>query len=334
MRMGRQLWSAAALFAVIGTVAARSDDGPVVFEDRTKHISFAPPTGWLCDASSDEGALVFAGPKVYGVTSKLTIRNKVSGAKLEQVLHETLAEASGSTDAGAPITGEQIPLPSGSALSHASTCLRTGKGPALRLLVAVGRNGPFATTFVVETADKDFERARPELIKSLASVQWIALNAVYTDAVMGLTFFHLPKGFEVDPEKTAIGEKVAWSIKGPNGTEYGHITAERDDEEFANDAEFIAWAEKKARAFPAGVPVKSSKKSDFALSERAGLLYEIVLSYHDGKLLNTRWLMYVRGPRGPIAFMTSAEAKYFEELRPDLDRFLHSITVESDDASR
>lgn len=333
---GIHRWSAVTvlLVAVMGTVAARSDDGPLVFEDRTKHISFVPPAGWLCDAASDANALVFVGPKVYGVTSKLTIRNNLAGGRLEQIVQETLAQAVGNADASAATTGEAVELPAGSVISRAVSALHSGKGPALRLLVAAGRDGPFATTFIVEIADKDYERARPELIKSLASVQWIALDAVYTDALMGLTFFYLPKGFEVDPDKTSMGQSVRWILKGEDGIGYGDLTADLHSDELAGDAAFNAWAETQAKTFERRVKVKSKKTTPFALSECDGQLYEYVLDYYDGKLLNTWWLVYVHGPRGPIAFTTSAESKYFEKLRPGLDQFLRSITIESVDAKR
>jgi len=301
----------------------------ILFEDSTKYFSFQAPMKWTYDSASNKDALIFNGPKVSGIASKLTVRTLKDGRSINDGLSyflESQLNYSAETEAE-PVPFEGV---KSSFIDQAVTWTRKVKSRKMRMIVAIGQNGPYKITFTFNTPASGFDRYLPGIKASLSSVTPSALKPVFRDASMGIAFYHLPKGFEVDSDRTEKGKSIEWKYKN-NDTAIGSFRVSVISEPAMEDQEFVLFKKAKRKEFEDHHQIRDFKEVDFHLSNNKGVIFEFIVEYNNGALLNTHRRVYIQNSNYLIEFFCSGETKNFEaHLRAVYDRFMNSIDIEFD----
>ncbi len=75
--------------------ALADDEHPVIFEDRAKHLTFAPPPGWTFGEASDADRLIFEGPRSGGRPARVVLLAFEDVRATEEILFTSLVEELG-----------------------------------------------------------------------------------------------------------------------------------------------------------------------------------------------------------------------------------------------
>lgn len=297
----------------------------IPIEDRSKHIILTPPSDWKFDSASNSDRLGFLGPKASGITSSLSVRCMIDGRVLEAVeaslLSSELKVEASQIEETTPLEAIQL-----SGIDRAVSFLRNVKGKRSRLVLALTRHGPYVLSLTFVMPDSLFTRKQSVVTDCLASVQAIPLTPVFEDRQMGIRFFDLPEGFEVDAEATVVGEQVRWKLER-DGASLGGLSAKVVD--WDPDSDFPEWVAGQLEDLKADEKLRNPTSNSFYLSGEEGALIEYIIEFQGGSLLNTRWVIAVPMKDRLYMLDCSAESTNFEQnMRPLFDRFMRSIEIE------
>jgi hypothetical protein len=228
----------AASVAAFSLACPAQEQRGLLVEDRTKRLTFRVPEKWIYDPASNPEALIYTGPKVSGIQSRLTVRASLEGRPYEEAVARFL-------ESGLDLSPEDLstlePLEglNSNLLDYGIQCVRKVKSKKSRLIVALGRNGPYLVSFTFDVAAKGFDRHMPALMACLSSVAPSALAPVYTDLKMGIAFYYMPEGCEVDEKRTREGKSIVWDYKRGD-QDLGSINTEILGQTVTGEEEFDA----------------------------------------------------------------------------------------------
>jgi hypothetical protein len=293
-------------------------------EDRAKHIILTAPEGWQLDSQSSAERLGFVGPKASGVISSLTVQSWLDGRGLEAVeaslLTESLRITPDQIEESEPLAAEQL---DGIDLGH--SYLRVERGRRSRIVIALTRNGPNVISLTFVLPESIYDRKQSLILECLASVQTTPLTPAFVDEEMGIRFFDLPDGFEVDAERTEAGQVITWRLE-QEGRSLGSLSAQMTRLRGANLSDGVQKRLEKIRSAP---DLRTPETRSFYLTGQEGTLIEYVREYEGGSLLNTCWEIYILVGHRLYFLRCSAETENFERrMRPLFDQFMRSIEID------
>lgn len=298
----------------------------ILIEDRTKMVSFRPPENWIMDKDSNQEVLIFNGPTVFGNKSKLTVRNLLEGRSYPEAVKEfTITTLGFSADEEVEL--ESVEGIKSTLLDYVVRWEYKEKSKKKQMILALGRNGPYMAFFSFDVSTRGFEKYMPDVISCLSSVEPLIPKPVYSDMKIGLSFYYLPFGFEVDEELTKPGESVVWQYE-EDGVSYASIYVEvlgRAISEKSALSGVIARAKKEIEENP---KTRSVNESLYYLSGLDGVRFENIIEFEEDKTQNTRWQIYIQNSRYLILLYCDGETETFDrKYRKIFDRFMRSIDI-------
>jgi len=315
------------VFLTVSPIDASPDSGRgLLIEDRTKMVSFRVPEKWSIDKDSNQETFIFNGPSVLGIKSKLTVRNLLEGRPYPEAVNDFM-EKTLKLSSDENVELENVEGVKSTFLEYVVRWEYKERAKKKQIILALGRNGPYMAAFTFDVATKGFEQYMPDVISCLSSAgPWVP-QPVYSEMDMGLSFYYLPSGFEVDEDNTKSGKSVVWKYE-EDGVCYSEIYVEVLCEAITKKSVLDKVIAKVKKEIEENPKTKSVKESPYYLSGLEGVLFEHLVEYEESKNQNTRWEIYIQNSHHLILLYCDGETETFNrKYREIFSRFMRSIDI-------